>query len=44
MIKSDLVNALAEMDYCKNQVGEVISDIFRVIAERKGHDSWLWNF
>lgn len=33
MIKSDLVNALAEMDYCKNQAGEVISDIFRVIAE-----------
>lgn len=33
MIKSDLVRSLAEMDYCKNQVNEVINDIFRVIAE-----------
>lgn len=33
MIKSDLVNALAEMDYCKNQAGEVINDIFKVIAQ-----------
>lgn len=32
MVKSDLVNALSEMDYCKNQANIVISDIFRVIA------------
>lgn len=33
MIKNDLVLALSEMDYCKNQASVVINDIFRVIAE-----------
>ena len=33
MIKNDLVNALSEMDYCKNQASIVINDIFKVIAE-----------
>lgn len=33
MLKNDIVLALAEMDYYKNQSGTVISDVFRVIAE-----------
>lgn len=33
MVKTDLVQALSELDYCKNQAGDVISDIFRVIGE-----------
>lgn len=33
MIKNDLVQALSEMDYCKNQAGVVISDIFLIIGE-----------
>jgi len=33
MNKNDLVTALADMDYCKNQASVVINDIFRVIAE-----------
>lgn len=33
MLKNDLVVALSEMDYYKNQAGAVISDVFRVIAE-----------
>lgn len=33
MLKNDLVLALSEMDYYKNQAGVVINDVFRVIAE-----------
>lgn len=33
MLKNDLVVALSEMDYYKNQAGAVINDVFRVIAE-----------
>ena len=33
MLKNDLVLALSEMDYYKNQAGAVINDVFRVIAE-----------
>lgn len=33
MLKNDLVLALSEMDYYKNQASVVISDVFRVIAE-----------
>ena len=33
MLKNDIVLALAEMDYYKNQSGTVINDVFRVIAE-----------
>ena len=35
MIKNDLVNALSEMDYCKNQASIVINDIFKVIPHTK---------
>lgn len=33
MLKNDLVVALSEMDYYKNQASAVINDVFRVIAE-----------
>jgi len=33
VIKNDLIDALSEMDYYKNQAGAVINDVFRVIAE-----------
>lgn len=33
LLKNDLVLALSEMDYYKNQAGAVINDVFRVIAE-----------
>ena len=33
MLKNDIVLALAEMDYYKNQCCKVIFDVFRVIAE-----------
>ena len=33
MLKNDLVVALSEMDYYKNQAGTVINDVFHVIAE-----------
>ena len=33
MVKNDLVQALSELDYCKNQAGVVITDIFRIIGE-----------
>ena len=33
MVKNDLVHALSELDYCKNQAGVVITDIFRIIGE-----------
>ena len=33
VLKNDLVLALSEMDYYKNQAGAVINDVFRVIAE-----------
>lgn len=33
MNKSDLVESLYEMNYCKNQAREVLGDIFRTIGE-----------
>ena len=37
MLKNDLVVALSEMDYYKNQAGAVINDVFHVIAEALAH-------
>ncbi len=33
MLKNDIVTALSELDYYKNQAGAVIKDVFHVIAE-----------
>jgi len=38
LIKSDLVLALADMGYCKEQANVVIGDIFRIISEALTRD------
>ena len=48
MLKNDLVVALSEMDYYKNQAGAVINDVFHVIARtggswRESNNSGIWD-